>query len=137
MKRELLQNVKVQPYTSADVIDRYGFLSGVLAVKVGTPSGSPTGLAVKLTLTESDTKDGTFAAVSDKKAVIDKALDENGSISVETAADGGGLVNFDMDLAGCKQFIKATVEVVCTGGTSAACTATAAIALGDSAVQPV
>lgn len=137
MKRELLQNVKVQPYTSADVIDRYGFLSGILAVKVGTPTGSPTSLEVKLTLTESDEQDGTYAAVADRKAVIDKALDDNGSISVETAVDGGGLVNFDLDLIGCKQYIKATVEVVCTGGTSAACTATAAIVLGDSAEQPV
>lgn len=137
MKRELLQNVKVQPYTSAEVIDRHGFLSGILAVKAGTPTGSPTGLEVKLTLTESDTQDGTFSAVSDKKSVIDRILDENGSVSVETAAAGGGLVNFDVDLNGCKQFIKATIEVVCTGGTSAACTSTAALALGDSAVQPV
>lgn len=137
MKRELLQNVKVQPYTSADVIDRYGFLSGILAVKVGTPTGSPTALAVKLTLTESSAQEGTYVAVADKKVVVDKALDDNGSISVETAAAGGGLVNFDLDLIGCKQYIKATVEVVCTGGTSAACTATAAIVLGDSTEQPV
>lgn len=137
MRRELPQNVKVQPYTGADVIDRCGFLSGILAVKVGTPTGSPTALAVKVTLTESDTQDGTYAAVADKKVIIDKALDDNGSVSVETAASGGGLVNFDLDLNGCRRFIKAAVEVVCTGGTSAACTATAALALGDSAVQPV
>lgn len=137
MKRELIQNVKVQPYTSAAVIDRFGFQSGILAVKVGTPTGSPTGLAVKLTLTECDTADGTFVAVADEAAVIDKPLDSTGSVSVETDAAGGGLVNFDIDLVGCKPFIKATVEMVCTGGTNPSCSATAALALGDSYAQPV
>lgn len=54
MKRALIQSVKVTPYTSEDAINREGFLSGILAVKVGSPSGSPTGMAVKLTITESD-----------------------------------------------------------------------------------
>ncbi len=35
MKRELLQNVKVMPYTSGDVLDRSGFLSAVLGIKIG------------------------------------------------------------------------------------------------------
>ena len=75
MKRELIQNVKVTPYTSEDAIDRDGFLSAAL-------------------------------------------------------------VNFDLDLVGCKQFIKIKVEVVCTGGSSASCTATAALVLGDKAYTP-
>ena len=54
MKRALIQSVKVTPYTSEDAINREGFLSAILAVKVGSPSGTPTGLAVKLTITESD-----------------------------------------------------------------------------------
>ena len=33
--------------------------------------------------------------------------------------------------------VKATISVVCTGGSSAACTATAAIALGDKNENPV
>ena len=49
MKRALIQSVKVTPYTSEDAINREGFLSAILAVKVGSPSGTPTGLAVKLT----------------------------------------------------------------------------------------
>ena len=60
MKRALIQSVKVTPYTSEDAINREGFLSGILAVKVGSPSGSPTGMAVKLTITESD-QSGTIA----------------------------------------------------------------------------
>lgn len=138
MKREILQNIKVYPYTSEDVIEREDFISGILGVKVGTPTGSPTGLAIKLTITESDAANGTFTAASDKNVILDKTpLDENGSIVVDTDVVGGELVNFDLDLIGCKNFIKVKVEAVCTGGTSAACTVTSALALGDSKNQPV
>ena len=37
-----------------------------LAVKVGSPTGSPTGLAVKLTITESDQSGSGYAPVKDK-----------------------------------------------------------------------
>ena len=50
---------------------------------------------------------------------------------------GNELHNLDLDLAGCKKFIKITVTVNCTGGTSPTCDAACAIALGDNAVQPV
>ena len=43
MKRELLENVKVQPYTSGDAIDREGYLSAVLGVSLGAATGTPTG----------------------------------------------------------------------------------------------
>lgn len=43
MKRALIQSVKVTPYTSEDAINREGFLSGILAVKVGSPSRLPYG----------------------------------------------------------------------------------------------
>lgn len=61
MKRALIQSVKVTPYTSEAAINREGFLSGILAVKVGSPSGSPTGMAVKLTITESDHQSTGYA----------------------------------------------------------------------------
>ena len=136
MKRELIQNVKVTPYTNGDAIDRDGFLSAVLGVLVGTPTGSPTGLAVKLTVTECDTKSGSYTPAADKLIPVDKALDADGSISLDTDVAGGALVNFDLDLVGCKQFIKIKVEVVCTGGSSASCTATAALVLGDASEVP-
>lgn len=136
MKRELIQNVKVNPYTSEDPINREGFLSGILAVKVGTPTGSPNGLAVKLTVTECDTEIGSYTPAADKLILMDKALGADGSISLDTDAAGGALVNFDLDLVGCKQFIKIKVEVVCTGDSSASCTATAALVLGDKAYTP-
>lgn len=137
MKRALIQSVKVTPYTSEDAINREGFLSGILAVKVGSPSGSPTGMAVKLTITESDQNAIGYAPVKDKLVCVGNApLDDAGAISVTTVAAGGALVNFDLDLVGCKQFIRIKVEVVCTDGSSASCTATAALVLGDKAYTP-
>lgn len=137
MKRALIQSVKVTPHTSEDDINREGFLSGILAVKVGSPSGSPTGMAVKLTITESDQSGTGYAPVKDKLVCVGNApLDDAGAISVTTDAAGGALVNFDLDLVGCKQFIKIKVEVVCTGDSSASCTATAALVLGDKAYTP-
>lgn len=137
MKRELIQNVKVTPYTSETAIDREGFLSAVLGVLVGTPTGTPTGMAVKITVTECDTETGSYTPATDKLVPLDKALDENGAFSVDTDAAGGELLNIDLDLVGCKQFIKAKVEVVCTGGTTPSCSATAALVLGDAAEMPV
>ena len=138
MKRALIQSVKVTPYTSEDVINREGFLSGILAVKVGTPTGGPTGMAVKLTVTESDQDSTGFAADNEKLVCVGNApLDADGAISIPVAAAGGDLVNFDLDLVGLKQYVKVKVEVTCTGGTSPACTATAALALGDAAEVPV
>ena len=139
MKRALIQSVKVTPYTSEDAINREGFLSAILAVKVGSPSGSPTGMAVKLTITESDQQSGTgYAPVKDKLVCVGNApLDDAGAISVSTDAEGGELVNFDLDLVGLKQYVKVKVEMVCTGGSSPSCTATAALALGDASEVPV
>ena len=138
MKRALIQSVKVTPYTSEDAINREGFLSGILAVKVGSPSGSPTGLAVKLTITESDQQSTGFAPVKDKLVCVGNApLDDAGVISASTAAEGGELVNFDLDLVGLKQYVKVKVEVTWTGGSAPSCTATAALALGDASEVPV
>lgn len=41
MKRELLENVKVQPYTSGSAIDREGYLSAVLGVSLARPAAAP------------------------------------------------------------------------------------------------
>lgn len=137
MKRELLENVKVQPYTSGDAIDREGYLSAVLGVSLGAATGTHTGITVKVTFTECDTKDGSYTPVADKLVVPGKTTDDTGAVTIEADPAGSELHNIDIDLVGCKQFIKATVAVECTGGTSPSCTATCAIALGDKNVQPV
>lgn len=141
MKRELIQNIKVIPYKSGNAIDREGFLSGVLAVSLSEATGTPTGISVKVAITECDTSAGSFSAVKDKQVFADKIADDDGAITLEADAAGGDLFNIDLDLIGCKQFVKATVTVTCTGDSSptctATCTATCAIALGDTANQPV
>ena len=137
MKRELLENVKVQPYTSGDAIDREGYLSAVLGVSLGAATGTPTGITVKVTFTECDTEDGSYTPVADKLVVPGKTTDDTGAVTIEADPAGSELHNIDIDLVGCKQFIKATVAVERTGGTSPSCTATCAIALGDKNVQPV
>lgn len=137
MKRELLENVKVQPYTSGDAIDREGYLSAVLGVSLGAATGTTTGITVKVTFTECDTKDGSYTPVADKLVVPGKTTDDTGAVTIEADPTGSELHNIDIDLVGCKQFIKATVAVKCTDGSSPSCTATCAIALGDKNVQPV
>ena len=137
MKRELLENVKVQPYTSGDAIDREGYLSAVLGVSLGAATGTPTGITVKVTFTECDTESGSYTPVADKLVVPGKTTDDTGAVTIEADPAGRELHNIDIDLVGCKQFIKATVAVECTGGSTTSCTATCAIALGDKNVQPV
>ena len=137
MKRELLENVKVQPYTSGDAIDREGYLSAVLGVSLGAATGTPTGITVKVTFTECDTEGGSYTPVADKLVVPGKTTDDTGAVTIEAAPAGSALPSIDIDLVGCKQFVTATVAVECTGGTSPSCTATCAIALGDKNVQPV
>lgn len=137
MKRELLENVKVQPYTSGNAIDREGYLSAVLGVSLSAATGTHTGITVKVTFTECDTEEGSYTPVADKLVVPGKTTDDTGAVTIEADPAGSELHNIDIDLVGCKQFIKATVAVECTGGTSPSCTATCAIALGDKNVQPV
>jgi hypothetical protein len=137
MKRELLENVKVQPYTSGDAIDREGYLSAVLGVSLGAATGTPTGITVKVTFTECDTESGSYTPVADKLVVPGKTTDGTGAVTIEADPAGSELHNIDIDLVGCKQFIKATVAVECTGESTPSCTATCAIALGDKNVQPV
>ena len=90
-----------------------------------------------MTFTECDTEGGSYTPVADKLVVPGKTTDDTGAVTIEADPTGSELHNIDIDLVGCKQFIKATVAVECTGGSSPSCTATCAIALGDKNVQPV
>lgn len=122
MKRELLQNVKVQPITAETVIDRTGFLSGIVGAVIGT--------AGELTLTITHSDDGTtFDAVTDKLVFPEKQT-EGGTFTTETVAQND-VVNIDIDFVGLKKFVK-----IAASGTAATST-TLAIALGDKNVQPV
>lgn len=126
MKRELLKNVMVLPYASGSVVDREGFLSAVLGVSA-VAAGD-----LKVTVTHSDTADGTFTDVTDKVLFIDN-LDEATGLKVN------GVANFDIDLVGCKQFVKFTLSgaAAATGSGETAKTASCAVVLGDPYTQPV
>ena len=122
MKRELLQNVRVQPYTSGDAIERTGFLSAVIGAKIGTAG------ALTLTVTHSD--DGAaFEAVTDELVFPEKKT-ANGAFTTE-ALKKDDIVDIDIDLVGLKDFVKITASG------DAATGSTLAIALGDSRVQGV
>ncbi len=123
MKRELIQNTKVQPYVSGTAIERTAFLSGILGAAIGTEGD------LTITIAHSDAADGTFENVKDKNVFIGKRA-EDGAITVSGLAVND-IVNVDIDLEGLKNFIKITAS-----GTAAAST-TLAVALGDHNVQPV
>ncbi len=122
MKRELLQNTKVQPFTSGDAIERAGFLSGVIGAVIGT--------AGTLTVTVTHSDDGeNFEDASDERLFIEKKT-SSGEFTTEELTEGD-IANIDLDLVGLKDFIKITVSG------SAAANTTLAIALGDKYAQPV
>ena len=122
MKRELLENVKVQPYTSGDAIERTGYLSAILGCVIGTAG------ALTLTVTHSD--DGTtFVPVTDERVFPEKVTTGGVFTTEEYAKDD--VVNIDLDLVGLKNYVKITAS-----GTAATNT-TFAIALGDNGEQPV
>lgn len=122
MKRELLQNVKVQPLTADTAIDRTGFLSGIVGAVIGT--------AGELTLTITHSDDGeTFVAVTDKLVFPEKQT-EGGTFTTEEVKKDD-VVNIDVDLVGLKNFVKIAVSGAAATDTKLA------IALGDKNVQPV
>ena len=136
MKKKLIASCRVRPYTSGAAIDRQNFGSAVLGLNVAAATGSPTAATLKLALTESDTSSGTFAAVSDKQALIGGLLDADGAVTMASPG-AGGEAQLGIDLTGCKRFAKSMGTVSFTGGTTPAATATYALALGDPAQEPV
>lgn len=129
MKRELIQNVKVQPYTSGAALDRTGFLSGVIGAVIGT-AGAVIGTAGALTLTITHSDDNSsYEAVTDKLVFPEKQT-EGGTFTTEEL-EVGDIVNIDIDLLGLKNYVKITASG------AAATSTTLAVVLGDKHVQPV
>jgi hypothetical protein len=120
MKRALFQNVQVTPYNSSDIIDRNNFLSAIFGAAVSA--------AGTLTLVVTHSDDGvTFVPVTDMRLEAAPAtITTNGTITVDVAAPQ--LVNIDIDLVGCKQYVQFTASGV---------TAAYAYALGDVQYAPV
>ena len=119
MKRALFDTVAVLPFTSGSIIPRLGYASAVLAVTVASK-----GKAV-VTAEHCDTADGTFTAVADSRLFLDNPVEDGAAvIANDTAAEI--VANLNIDLTGCKAFVKLTV----TGGEAGA------LAPGDAARYP-
>ena len=121
MKRALFDTVTILPFESGSIFDHMGYESAVLAVTVAA-SGKAT-----VKVEQCDTGDGTFAAVPDSRLFVDNPTDKDGNAVITNEAAAEAVGNLDIDLIGCKQFVKVTV----TGGTAGA------LALGDATDHPV
>lgn len=119
MKRELFQNVKVLPYKSGEAINRSGFLSAIVAATAAADGD------VTVAVSHCSTANGTFEAVSEEKLFVNTANTAKGLKTKDTA-------NFDIDLVGCKQFIKIELS-----GSAVSGSAGYAVVLGDKNTQPV
>jgi len=121
MKRAIFDTVAVLPFTSGSVADRVGFESAVLALTVAA------GKTAVVKVEHSDTADGTFTPVPDTRLFIDNPVDKDRNALVKNETKADAVANLNIDLIGCKQFVKITV----TEGT------VAALALGDATDHPV
>lgn len=118
MKRQLFKSLKVTPYTSGAVIDREGFDSAVLGAAVSAAGN------IAVAVTECDTSNGTFKAVADDRVAANTTL-------AAQAVSIGDTPAWNLDLIGCKRYIKVTFTA--TGSAAA----TYALALGDPREAPV
>ncbi|WP_313152074.1 hypothetical protein [Lacrimispora sp.] len=137
MKRELFDNVKLIVKADNAVIDRIGCLSGVLAVSVGAITGNPTASDLSITITHADTEDGTFKPVADAMIGMEEHPSKEGVFN-KIAVKSDDQIAINLDLLGCKQFIKITPSIKFTGGsTPAAANASYALVLGDPSISLV
>ncbi len=133
MKRALLENCKV--LLNPGVIDRECFLSAIFALKAAGSAGE--GEAVSIRIEHSDTEDGGFTAVED--AEVFPSLHIKDPKKAPGVTEGvmlgeGESVNIDVDLLGCKRYVKITA--VPEGGQADA-GYISAVVLGDSSFVPV
>lgn len=119
MKRELFENVRVIPGGTGAAIDRAGFLSAVLGISAKVAD------TLKIKVEHADTADGTFTALDDPFVGVTGALGDVGVKAGET-------VNICLDLIGCKEYVKISVEGSATGQEISS-----ALILGDPAAAPV
>ena len=105
MKRALFETVAVMPLVSGSVVQRTGYESAVLALTVALNA------TATVKVEHCDTQD----------------VNESGEAIVKNEGPAAAVANLDIDLVGCKEFIKITV----TGGTAGA------LALGDAIDYPV
>lgn len=89
-------------------IDRLGFNSCKLVATVGAATGSPTSFTLDSKLTECDTSGGVYTDVT------------GAAITQVTAATAGAAEApyVDVDLSGCKRYLKVVTVSALSGGSS-------------------
>ena len=122
MKRNLFENVKVQPYASGEVVDKRDFLSAILGCKIGAAG------KLVLTVTHGDTN-AAADAVTDERVFPESKT--TGSVYEIDNLAKDDVVDIDIDLLGLRDYVKITAS-----GAAAANTALA-LALGDAREMPV
>ena len=103
MKRALFETVAVLPLVSGSVVQRTGYESAVLALTVAQNA------TATVKVEHCDTQDGTFEAVGDSRLFVDNPVNESGEAIVKNEAPAAAVANLDIDMVGCKEFIKITV----------------------------
>lgn len=133
MKRILFESIKTMPYTPDQPVNRLGALSSVLGIQV---SAADPNTVATITVSHCDTVGGTYAPVLDERLFLDNTIvgrDSAGKItqaSTVVPVAAGELLNLDIDLIGCDQFVKINAEYS-AAGVAATVTATYALTLGD------
>ena len=139
MKRNLLESVRLIPYAPNDTVNRLGALSAVFAISA---LGAAPGAIAKVTVAHCETESGTYTDVVDKRIFLNSTVvekDGNGNFvrsNVFIPIEAGDLVNVDIDLVGCKEFVKINVEYVDDSGAAVTATTEYALCLGDFTVNP-
>lgn len=122
MKRALFDMVAVFPFVSGNVVNRSGYESAILALTVAA------GAKAMVKVEHCDTAGGTYEAVEDSRLFVDNPVDkETGEAIIQNESEMEGVANLDIDLIGCKEFVRITATDATIG----------ALALGDPTNAPV
>lgn len=103
-------------------IDRLGYESATLRVGTGVTTGSPASKTINCKLTECDTSGGVYSDVS-------------GAACTQITADSTEQ-EVDVDLRGCKRYLKVVTVVAFVDGSSPKCPVASVLVLGGAAVEP-
>jgi len=108
---------------SGTVLSRAGYGSATFTFLTGAASGSPTAISVACKVQTGDAANGSDMA------------DISGATATITAENTAAEIN--VDLSGCKKYVRAYLTVTLTGGTSPTILVAATAALGDAEYKPV
>ncbi len=133
MKRSLIENHKV--LLGQGAVDREGFLSAVYALKV--PGELAEGTAIDILIEHGETEGGDFEAVPDPEVFPTLHVGEKEGTLEGIAVSQGEDINVDIDLLGCRRFIRVTPSFRDGDGAEVQAEYMSAVVLGDGSRVPV